>query len=255
MNSPRGALYLLPTPLGDATLDVALPPSTLAIARRLDYLLAENARSARAFVKAIGHPVAVARIRIVEIGHAPDPSRIDDWLAPLLTEGIDAAIVSEAGCPAIADPGANVVARAHDLGIKVRPLVGPSSILLALMGSGMNGQQFRFVGYLPREAAALARRLRELERDSRQGQTQVFIETPYRTDRLLTTIIGVCDPSTRLSIAVDLTTANERVVSQPIRRWIDESPVLTDRPAVFCLLASPALGRDKGVQRARIGRT
>lgn len=255
--SARGTLYLLPALLADTPADAVLPAATLAVARRIDYLLAENARSARALLKAIGHPKPIAQLRIVEIGHEPDATRIDEWLAPLLREGIDAAIVSEAGCPGVADPGASLVAGAHALGISVRPLVGPSSILLALMASGHDGQQFRFVGYLPREAPALAQRLRELERDSRRGETQIFIETPYRNERLLAAILATCSPATRLSVAVELTGAAERVVTHTVAEWsrLDSDRLALGRhPAVFSLLAAERAdpqpgGRAKGSGR------
>jgi len=143
-----GTLFVLPVPLADADPRDVLPPSVLTIAREARYLLAENARSARAFLKAAGHPGPIQQVRIIEIGHQPQVSQALEWLAPLRSGQSDAALVSECGCPGIADPGATVVACAHDLGLRVRPLVGPSSLCLALMASGMNGQRFRFHGYL-----------------------------------------------------------------------------------------------------------
>jgi 16S rRNA (cytidine1402-2'-O)-methyltransferase len=248
MSSRRGTLFLLPALLADTSADAVLPAGTLAAARAIDYLLAENAKSARALLKAIAHPKPVAGIHIVEIGHTPNHAQIDNWLTPLLQHGIDAAIVSEAGCPGIADPGASIVARAHALGITVRPLVGPSSLLLALMASGLNGQQFRFVGYLPREGALLAQRLREIERDSERGETQIFIETPYRNERLLAAILATCHPTTHLSIAVDLTTVDERIATHGIAEWLllpaDQRPFVDRHPAVFSLLAMPDGGAD-----------
>ncbi|MGE5339622.1 MAG: SAM-dependent methyltransferase [Gemmatimonadota bacterium] len=258
MSTHRGDLYLLPALLGNSPADAVLPTATLDAARRIDYVLAESARSARALLKAIGHPKPIAQLRIVEIGHQPDPAQLDGWLEPLVRDGVDAAIVSEAGCPGVADPGATIIARAHELGIVVRPLVGPSSILLALMASGMNGQQFRFVGYLPREAAPLAKRLRELERDSLGGETQIFMETPYRNERLLAAIFAACAPTTRLSIAVDLTTATEHVATRSIQDWMrlgSNRVSLDDRPAVFCLQAAPAYpGRQPGARAKESGR-
>jgi 16S rRNA (cytidine1402-2'-O)-methyltransferase len=251
-----GDLYLLPTLLGDAPPDAVLPRATLEQARRIDYLLAEDARSARAFLKGIGHPRPIAQIRIVEIGHAPRANQLDEWLAPIRA-GLDAAIVSEAGCPGVADPGASLVARAHVLGIAVKPLVGPSALLLALMAAGLNGQQFRFVGYLPRDSVELAHRLRELERASRQGETQIFIETPYRNDKLLAAILAACGDDTKLSIAVDLTTAAERIVTLAIQDWRQSTPPrrpdLDRRPAVFSLLAARAAD-PSGLRARRSGR-
>lgn len=234
-------LYLLPALLGGTKAEDVLPQATLEAARAVDYVLAEDARSARALLKAIGHPQPIAQIRIVEIGHEPDARRIDEWLVPLAREGRDAAIVSEAGCPGVADPGATIVARAHALGITVCPLVGPSSILLALMASGLNGQQFRFVGYLPREAAPLAQRLRELERDSQRGETQIFIETPYRNERLFAAILSACRATTRLSLAVDVTLPSQRIATRTVGEWAslpsDKRLPIDRHPTVFSLLA------------------
>lgn len=249
--SRRGTLYLLPTLIAEVPAEDVLPAGTLAVARRLDRFIAENAKSARAFLKAIAHPRPLAQLRIVEIGHAPDPARCDEWLGPLL-DGIDAAIVSEAGCPGIADPGAQLVARAHALHVPVVPLVGPSALLLALMASGLNGQSFRFVGYLPQDAGVLAARLRELENASRAGETQLFIETPYRNERLFAAALAACAPETRLTLAVDLTAPDARIATRTIAEWRAlpdaRRPPLHRHPAVFALLAGPrsAPGRRLG---------
>lgn len=232
-------LFLLPTPLGDADPADVLPAPVLRIARETHYVLAENARTARAFLKAAGHPGPIQQVRIVEIGHAPQPAQALEWLAPLVSGQTDAALVSECGCPGIADPGAAVVACAYELGLGVRPLVGPSSVSLALMASGMNGQSFRFHGYLPQEAGALANSLRRLERDAVRGETQIFIETPYRTERLFQAILAHCEDSTRLALALDLGGASEMTITQHIRQWramtVAQRPSLHRRPAVFLL--------------------
>jgi 16S rRNA (cytidine1402-2'-O)-methyltransferase len=233
-----GTLFLMPVPLAAGTAAAVLPNGTVAAAHGIDYLLAENAKTARAFLKEIGHPKPIQDLRIVEIGHRPDPASIAHWLAPVIA-GTDCAIVSEAGCPGVADPGADIVAHAHRLGIAVRPLVGPSSLLLALMASGMNGQAFRFVGYLPQDAAALTARLRELERSARGGETQLWIETPYRNDRMLDAVLGCCAADTRLLVAADLTGTSEWIRSAPIATWKADAaarPTLHRRPAVFGLI-------------------
>ncbi len=248
-----GRLYLLPTPIANGPAEDVLPAATLAVARRVDYFLAENAKSARAALKAMAHPQPIAALTIIEIGHHPDPAEIDRWLAPLL-DGRDAAIVSEAGCPGVADPGAQIVDRAHALGLSVQPLVGPSSLLLALMASGLNGQAFRFVGYLPHEAAALGARLRELEQQSRSraeaGETQLWIETPYRNERMLAAVLSTCQPTTRLTLAVDLTGAGEQVVTRHVAAWRslpkEQLPPLHRVPAVFALLAAGAPPQVRG---------
>lgn len=228
-------LYLLPSPLATDTVAESLPAEVQAIARGLGYFLAENAKSARAFLKSIGHPLPLRDIEIVEIGHRPEPAAIEGWLAPMI-DGRDAAVVSEAGCPAVADPGSSIVMAAHRAGLRVRPLVGPSSVLLALMASGMDGQRFRFHGYLPVAAAERTRRLHELEREARRGETQIFIETPYRSSVLYGAILAACAPATRLALAVDLTSAAEFIHSRTVAEWQRlPPPDLERRPAVFLL--------------------
>jgi len=237
-----GTLYLLPAPLAETALDT-LPPATVTVAHRVGYFLAESARTTRAFLKAVGHPQPIAQLRIVEIGHRPDPAALDAWLDPL-AEGIDGAIVAEAGCPGIADPGAALVARAHARALRVRPLVGPSSLLLALMASGLNGQAFRFAGYLPQEAGALGAALRRLERESRGGETQLWIETPYRNDRMLEAVLAHCATDTLLSLATDLTGAGETVQTRSVAAWrvlvATRRPRVHRRPTVFALMAAAA---------------
>lgn len=243
---PRGRLLLVPVPIASATpvhaadVERVLPAATLAALRGLTYFLVENARHARAVLKAAGHPVALADLRIVQIGHAPPAERVEEWLRPLVAEGIDAGVLSEAGCPGIADPGAELVARAHDLELEVVPLVGPSAPTLALMASGLNGQRFRFVGYLPRPADACTAAIRRLEADSaRLGETQLAIETPYRAPRLFEALLAACRPETLLCVAGDLTGARQFVATRSIARWraAASRPRLDDTPCVFALLA------------------
>jgi 16S rRNA (cytidine1402-2'-O)-methyltransferase len=236
-----GTLYLLPCPIADGSLAAALPPMVMEIGRRIDRFLVEDAKSARAFLKELGHPKPMRDVAIVEIGHQPRTEDLDGWLAPL-AEGHDVAVISEAGCPAIADPGGTIVAAAHARGFRVRPLVGPSSILLALMGSGLEGQRFRFHGYLPIAAEARTAALKSLERDSKsRNETQVFIETPYRSASMFDAMLTCCAPSTRLAIAIDLTGEDEFLAMRSIQLWKQSSaerhPPFERRPAVFCLLA------------------
>ena len=237
-----GTLYLLPCPIAAGPIGAVLPAEVIAIARRIDYFLAEEAKSARAFLKEAGHPRPIRDLSIVEIGHAPRTADIEGWLAPVVS-GADAAIVSEAGCPGIADPGATIVAAAHARGLHVRPLVGPSSILLALMASGLEGQRFRFHGYLPVAANARTVALKALERESKaRCETQVFIETPYRSAVLFDAVLGTCAPSSRLAVATDLTGAGEFVATRSVQQWKncpeDRRPALQRQPTVFCLLAA-----------------
>lgn len=237
-----GTLYLLPCPIAAGPIETALPAGVIAIARRLEHFLAEDAKSARAFLKGLAHPRPLRELTIVEIGHEPRTADIDGWLAPL-EAGTDMAIVSEAGCPGIADPGGTIVAAAHTRGLRVRPLVGPSSILLALMAAGLDGQRFRFHGYLPVAADARAAALKALERESKAcRETQVFIETPYRGAALFDAMLGSCAPSTRLAVAADLMGENEFAATRTVQQWKscprEQWPPLQRRPAVFCLLAS-----------------
>lgn len=230
-----GTLFLLPCPIAAGSVDDVLPPGVIATAHRLDRFLVENAKSARAVLKSIGHPRPLRELEIIEIGHEPDASAIESWLAPLRA-GRDTGLLSEAGCPAVADPGASLVAAAHAAGIAVRPLVGPSSILLALMASGLNGQRFRFHGYLPVPPPERARRLQALERDARTGETQVFIETPYRSAAMYAAILEHCAGDTRLALAAELTGPGEFVQSRRVAQWrTGEAPHLERRAAVFAL--------------------
>ena len=177
-----GTIYCLPNLIADGTLEAAIPPAVRTRAADIRLFFVEAAKNARAYLKLLGHPGPISELRIEEIGHDPDPALIDRWLEPVLA-GEDAAIVSESGCPGIADPGAQIVARAQELGLRVVPWVGPSSILMTLMASGLDGQRFRFLGYLPVHADERAAALKDLETQSRRSETQLFIETPYRVIR------------------------------------------------------------------------
>lgn len=236
-----GTLYMLPCPIAARSLGAALPVDVIAVAHRIEYFLVENAKSARAFLKELGHPRPMRELTITEIGHAPRGSDIEGWLAPLLADA-DIAIISEAGCPGIADPGGTIVAAAHARGIRVRPLVGPSAILLALMAAGLDGQRFRFHGYLPVPAVARAATLKTLERDSKaRHETQVFIETPYRSTALFEAILASCAASTRVAVAADLMGAAEFIGMRTVQEWKGFSPAhqppLQRQPTVFCVLA------------------
>ena len=221
-------LYAIPTPLGGAPQD-ALPAPALATIRSLRDFVVENAKSARAFLGAIGMPVR--ELSIVAI----DEKR--DLLLPL-REGRPLGLLSEAGCPAIADPGAELVEAAHREGFRVVPLVGPSSITLALMASGLEGQRFAFCGYLPRDAAERSQRIKQLEqRSRRERETEIFIETPYRNDALFSALLESCAPATRLCVAADLTLATESIRTQTVAEWRQARSAVGKRPAVFLLLA------------------
>jgi 16S rRNA (cytidine1402-2'-O)-methyltransferase len=219
-------LYAIPTPLGGAAVD-ALPPGAIQTVRSLRDFVVEDAKSARAFLGALGMPVRELNIFEIEA----------DALKPL-REGRPLGLLSEAGCPAIADPGAAVVEAAHREGFRVVPLVGPSSITLALMASGLEGQRFAFCGYLPRENPDRKRKILDLERRSaREGETEIFIETPYRNDVLLQALVETCQPGTRLCVAADLTLPGEAISTKSVAQWRKAPARIGKRPAVFLLLA------------------
>ncbi|MBL8490670.1 MAG: SAM-dependent methyltransferase, partial [Rhodocyclaceae bacterium] len=201
-----GTLHLIPVFLGeDASLD-GLPPESLKAVACLDRFIVENAKTARNMLKRMGHPGPLRDLHIDVLATPPDPLQIRQLLAPLLA-GESAGLMSEAGCPGVADPGALVVRLAHASGIPVRPHVGPSSLLLALMASGLDGQRFTFHGYLPIKEPERSRCIKELETQSAtMNQTQLFIEAPYRNDAMLAALLAACRPETRICVATDLTT-------------------------------------------------
>jgi 16S rRNA (cytidine1402-2'-O)-methyltransferase len=226
-----GVLVAIPTPLGGAVGDI-LPAPALATVRTLRDFAVENAKSARAFLKDVGMPAPLQELAIREIGEDMAPH------LAVLAAGRSVGLLSEAGCPAIADPGARLVDAAHAAGIRTVPLVGPSSIVLALMASGLEGQRFAFCGYLPREAEPRVKRIRALEQRSRREQeTQIFIETPYRNDAMLAALLETCAPRTRLCVASDLTLPSESIRTQRIDAWKKAPPLIGKRPTVFLLLS------------------
>lgn len=233
-----GTLWLLPVALGDTPWETCLPAATREAACRLTHFVVENAKTARAELKRIGHPQPLRELAIEQLPDALAPADIERLLAPLLA-GYDLGLMSEAGCPAVADPGAMLVRRAHELGLTVKPLVGPSSLLLALMGSGLDGQRFAFHGYLPAREPERSRRIVELEDESaRNRQTQIFIETPYRNSALFNALLSACRAKTRLCIATDLTLRSEQIRTRSAADW-KKSPLpdMDRRPTVFLLLA------------------
>jgi 16S rRNA (cytidine1402-2'-O)-methyltransferase len=245
-----GTLYLIPNTLGptdavSGALSHVLPGQVQAITAQLGYFVAENAKTARAFLKlvAIDHPLArpLQEIRIAELNVNTPPAALAELLGPLLA-GEDAGLVSEAGVPAVADPGADLVRLAHSHGVPVRPLVGPSSLLLAVMASGLNGQSFAFNGYLPTDAAQRTKRIRELETRSRsEKQTQLLIETPYRNGQMLEALVASCQPGTLLCVATDLSLPSESVRTQTAAKWKSQlasgkMPDFHKKPTVFLFL-------------------
>lgn len=233
-----GTLFLIPVPLGPTAPQESLPPNVLATIRPLSHFVVEQAKTARAFLKAAGTDLPLQELQLEELNEHTKTSELERLLAPLRA-GHDVGLLSEAGCPAVADPGANLVALAQQESIRVVPLIGPSSILLALMASGLNGQRFAFQGYLPAKEAERTKALRDLESESRKRQqTQIFIETPYRNRQMFDGILQSCQPGTRLTVATDLTLAGETVLTRTIQQWKKQTPPeIERRPTVFLLLA------------------
>ncbi len=234
----KGRLCLIPVPLGQTPVSEVLPQPVRDCARQLKHFVAEDAKSARAFLKALPSDSPLQQIEIRELNEHTPQSMLVELLAPLLA-GVDVGLISEAGCPAVADPGANLVALAHAEGILVKPLIGPSSILLALMGSGLSGQNFAFHGYLPAKEDQRQKKIRDIEKDSRQEKrTQIFIETPYRNRQLLETLLNTCAPNTKICVATNLTLRSECIMTHTPAQWRNrEAPNIDRRPTVFLLQA------------------
>ncbi|MCL7988395.1 SAM-dependent methyltransferase [Sphingobacterium sp. lm-10] len=235
-----GKLFLIPVPLAEDAEKASYTLLHQEIIQSIDEYIVENEKTARRFLKQAGLKTPQSELLIHDYGKHTREKVDYTALFKGLISGKDVGLMSDAGCPGIADPGALVVAEAHKRGIQVCPLVGPSSILLALMGSGFNGQQFNFNGYLPIDKAARSRKIKELETISaRDNSTQIFIETPFRNEQLLSELLRTCQQNTRLCIAWNLTGTDEHIISQPIARWKTlEGIDLHKKPAIFLLFAS-----------------
>jgi 16S rRNA (cytidine1402-2'-O)-methyltransferase len=228
-------LYLIPTSLGDQNIESVLPRANSQIIKNLKYFIVENVRTARRFLKKSVPGINIDELNFSELNEHTHKNELEDFLAPLFN-GIDVGIMSEAGCPGIADPGADLVRMAHEKNIRVIPLVGPSSVLLSLMASGMNGQNFAFIGYLPVKQSERIKAIREIEKRSAvEKQTQIFIEAPYRNTQLLDDLINTLSAKTRLCIAVDVTLETELIQTKPIALWKKGVPSINKRPAVFLI--------------------
>jgi 16S rRNA (cytidine1402-2'-O)-methyltransferase len=229
-------LYAIPAALGGPAAE-ALPIAAIEVVRGLRDFVAENPKTARAFLSGLKIPCPITQLSIERLDEHTSAGAVPTLLAPLRA-GRPLGLLSEAGCPAIADPGAVLVEAAQREGFRVVPLIGPSSITLALMASGLEGQRFAFCGYLPRDSMERARRIREIEqRSRREGETQIFIETPYRNDALVAALLETCAPATKLCLASDLTLQTERIATREISAWRAAAPKVGKRPTVFLLLA------------------
>jgi 16S rRNA (cytidine1402-2'-O)-methyltransferase len=248
MTQTTGTLYLIPVPLGpeDDPMRV-LPRATVEAMTALDYFVAENARSARAVLGRLPMQRPIQQIEIRELNQRTASMPLDELLVPLLA-GRDCGLVSEAGCPAVADPGAALVARAHRAGVRVVPLIGPSALLLALMASGMNGQAFSFTGYVPVEPAQRSARLKALEaRSAENAETVLMIETPYRNQVLFDEMLRTLRPDTTVTVCAELTLPGEQVRSRTVAEWRAMPATLERAPTVFALQAAPRTVRPERV--------
>ncbi len=231
----EAALYLIPVGLSDTEFDTVLPQHNIHTVREIKHFIVENVRSARRFLKKCDRSIDIDTLTFYELNRHTKPEDIPAMLTPLMG-GEPIGVISEAGCPAIADPGADVVAIAQARGLKVKPLVGPSSILMGLMGSGFNGQSFAFLGYLPIDTAQRARKFKDMEqRIMREDQTQIFIETPYRNYALAAEICKAMSPHIKMCIATDITGVGERIVTRGVKQWQNHLPDLNKVPTIFLL--------------------
>jgi len=233
----KGILYLIPTKLGPSSYERVFPEYNRKIILGLENFIIEDIRSARRFLKSINYPGNFDNVNFQEIGKHIKEEETYSYLKPM-QDSINIGLMSEAGVPCVADPGNLIVAQAHDLGYKVVPLIGPSSILLALIASGFNGQNFSFLGYLPVKPNERDKKIKEIETDSRRtGQTMIFIETPYRNDQLFKSITENCNADTMLCIATDISLETEFIKSKNIANWKKSPPNLQKRPTVFLISA------------------
>lgn len=229
-------LYLIPTILSESQIEQVIPQGVAEIIRNTKVFIVENLRTARRYLKMVDKSINIDQLTFFEMSKHSDPREYGRFLMPL-SDGFDIGIISEAGCPAIADPGALIVDLAQRKGIDVVPLVGPSSILLSLMASGLNGQSFSFHGYLPIGDQLRTKTIKELETISKKlNQTQIFIETPFRNDKLFETIVNYCLLSTKLCIACNITANDEYIKTKTIKEWKIQKPDINKKPTIFLIL-------------------
>lgn len=233
----KGKLYLIPSPLGDGPVEAVLPRSVLEVIGHIRRYIVEEERTVRRFLSKAGLRGQMEALELYPLNEHTAPETVESYLK-LFEDGCDVGLISEAGLPAVADPGADLVALCHKNGIDVIPFVGPSSLMLALMASGLNGQCFAFNGYLPAKSDGRRQALRTLEKQSlRAHQTQIFIETPYRNDTMLSDLLATCADSTRLCLAIDITCPDQQITTRTIGEWKKEKTIIGKRPCVFLLLA------------------
>lgn len=229
------SLYLIPVTLGETDIENVLPPHNKEIILQIKYFIVENIRSARRFLKKVDSSINIDDLTFYELNKHTKPEQIESYLNPI-SDGFHIGIISEAGCPAIADPGSDIVAIAQRKDYKVVPLVGPSSILLSLMASGFNGQSFAFQGYLPVDGSDRIKKIKQLEHYIyHEHQTQIFIETPYRNSKLVEDILKHCAPATKLCIAMNITCENEYIKTLSVKQWQKLMPNMDKQQCIFLL--------------------
>ena len=231
----KTALYLIPVPLGDTPVEQVLPSYNREVIAGIRHFIVENVRSARRFLKKSNPDICIDDLTFYELNRHTEATEVSGFLEPL-RQGYATGVISEAGCPAVADPGADVVAIAQRKNLKVVPLVGPSSIIMSVMGSGFNGQSFAFHGYLPIEPGERAKRIKVLEqRVYSEDQTQLFIETPYRNNKMAEDILKNCRPQTKLCIAANITCEGEYIKTKTVKEWQGKLPDLSKIPCIFLI--------------------
>lgn len=234
-NAQYGELYLIPNLLGETSIDSSLPPLIASITSRITHFVVEEEKTARRFIKLVCPDRVIRDLSFQVLNEHTKAEEVEQLLAPL-RDGHDVGVISEAGCPGIADPGAEIVRRAHEVGITIHPLVGPCSMTLALMASGFNGQRWRFLGYLPIDATSRRETIRSAERDLYESnETQLVMDTPYRNQRLLEDLLNTCRPETRLCIASALTTSEESIQVHSVKEWRALQANIPKKPALFLL--------------------
>ena len=230
----KGKIYMIPTTLGDSIIDSVIPKDVQQIIIGTKYFIVENIKTTRRFLKKVERGIDIDELQFFVLNKHTSSVELESFLNPAL-EGNNMGVISEAGCPGIADPGSDIVSIAHSKNIKVVPLIGPSSILLALIASGMNGQNFCFNGYLPKEKNLRIKKIKELERQAINGVTQIFMETPFRNNHLMEDLLKQCAPNTTLCLAADISLENEFIQSKKIIDWKKHAPNLSKRPCMFLI--------------------
>lgn len=233
----KGIIYLIPSAISPNTADQVLSPQIQAIVKNTQYFLAETIRESRRFISSLNLGVDISQLEFEKVDKNTQDAETEKYLNPAL-KGHNIGVLSDAGCPGVADPGAQVARIAHKLGLQITPLVGPSSLLLALMASGMNGQSFAFNGYLPIDQKEATNKIKFFEKTSRtNNQTQLFIETPYRSDRTFEILLKSLNKNTSLCVAKDITGKNEFIKTMPIQKWQNQNLIIGKEPTVFLFLA------------------